>query len=347
MKPEVSVIIPTYNSEAYITKALESVFAQTYHNFEVILVDDASIDSTVRIARNFKDCRLKILENEQNKGVSYGRNLAIKRATGKWIALLDSDDWYAPRRLERLVAMGEANKADLMTDNLYLINEGQKEHWSTLSIECLYLKLSPFALIDAVKFATSDRLSPITAKRSWSLGYTKPLIRRRFLLDNQIQYDENLQVGEDFTLYLECLRQGAQFYFSEQPYYYYRTREASLSARKPIDYLAESCAITQNFINSEVDSSGQSRLLKTLLENLVIFQKRLAFYHLLENIRAGRLWSAIARIIDCPSLISDLYQKSFAVLCKKVKGLLSDQAVKTSDQPSSYSDLIKPLQLLK
>ena len=347
MKPEVSVIIPTYNSENYITKALQSIFAQTYSNFEVILVDDASSDSTVRIARSFKDRRLAILENRHNQGVSYGRNLGIERAKGKWIALLDSDDWYAPRRLERLVDMGEAKNADLIADDLYLINEGQGKYWSTLRSECSQLELSPIALVDAVKFVESDRPSPIYAKRSWSLGYTKPLIRREFLLENQIWYDENLQVGEDFTLYLECLRHKAQFYLLEKAYYYYRTREESLSKRKPIKYLAESCAITQNFINREVNSPEQSRLLKTLLENLIIFQKRLTFYHLLESIKERKLRLAIAYIINRPYVVVDLCQKSWAVLLRKVRELFAEKPAISFNKPYLYPDLKELLQVLK
>ncbi|MEL6495681.1 MAG: glycosyltransferase family 2 protein [Cyanobacteria bacterium J06623_7] len=347
MKPEVSVIIPTYNSGAYITQALQSVFAQTYSNFEVILIDDASADSTVRIAHSFRDPRLRIIINEQNRGVSYGRNLGIQEARGKWVALLDSDDWYATDRLEKLVAMGEAKNADLIADDLYLIDEGKREHWSTLRAECSQINLPSIALIDAVDFATSDRLAAINAKQSWSLGYTKPLMRRDFLLTNQIRYDEDLKVGEDFTLYLECLRRQAKFYLLEQAYYYYRTREVSLSTRKPTEYLAESCAITQNFINREAQGLKKSVLLETLLENLRIFQKRLAFYELLLSIRERKMDLALAQVVERPDLATDLCRKSWTVLGKKIKRAFTSPALEQSDKPSFYPDLRDLLQGLK
>lgn len=334
MKPEVSVIIPTYNSEQYIAKALKSVFNQSYRNLEVILIDDASTDSTVRIARSFHDQRLRIVSNEQNRGVSYGRNLGIAQAQGKWIALLDSDDWYATERLAKLVAVGESQEADLIADDLFLINDGASEHWSTLREECPLLELSSIALIDAVKFATSDRLAPISAKQTWSLGYTKPLMRREFLRQHQICYDEKLKVGEDFSLYLECLRQQARFYLLEQPYYYYRTREISLSTRKPTEYLGESCAITQSFIERETHTSGESPLLKTLLENLAIFQKRLAFYRLLDSLKKQKLQQVISQIISHPHVINTLGQKSLMVLNKKLRALLITKNV----NPSSNAD---------
>lgn len=325
MKPEVSVIIPTYNSEQYIAKALKSVFNQSYRNLEVILIDDASADSTVKIARSFHEPRLKIIINEQNRGVSYGRNLGIAQARGKWIALLDSDDWYASERLSKLVAVGEAQEADLIADDLFLINDGASEPWSTLCAESPQLKLSLIALIDAVKFVASDRLAPIGAKRTWSLGYTKPLISSEFLRQNQIWYDENLKVGEDFSLYLECLRKQARFYLLKQPYYYYRTREISLSTRKPTEYLHESCAITQNFIEREINASGKSPLFNALQENLLIFQKRLAFYRLLESFKKQSLQQAIAQIIAHPYLINTLWQKSLIVLNKKLRALIINQ----------------------
>ncbi|MEY2858415.1 MAG: hypothetical protein RLZZ74_2728 [Cyanobacteriota bacterium] len=348
MKPEVSVIIPTYNSEQYIAQALESVLTQTYGNLEVILIDDASHDLTVEIAHSFQDRRLKIFSNNQNRGVSYGRNFGIRQAQGKWIALLDSDDWYAPHRLEKLIALGEAQDADLIADDLLLINDYQTEHWSTLLTECPQMKFSAITLIDAVKFVTSDRLSTINAKRTWSLGYTKPLIRREFLLKHQLWYDENLQVGEDFSLYLECLRQQAKFYLSAQPWYHYRTRTTSLSTRKPTEYLAESCAITQTFIDRELDSvsAPDDTLIKALGENLAIFQRRLAFYKLLENIQEQKLYTAIVHLFDNPCIARDLLRKSGMLLFKKLMTMLPTATESTDSQSPGYKQLKECVQEL-
>lgn len=339
MKPEVSIIIPTYNSEKYIAQALDSVFNQSYSNLEVILIDDASRDSTIEIARCFGDRRLRIFENKQNRGVSYGRNFGIRQAQGKWIALLDSDDWYAPNRLEKLITLGEADDVDLIADDLWLINEEQTQHWSTLLSECPKIKFPEIALIDPVNFVISDRLSSINAKRTWSLGYTKPMIKREFLLKHQIWYDENLRVGEDFSLYLECLRHQARFYLVNQPYYYYRTRTTSLSTRKPTAYLAESCAITQSFIEREMMflSCEDFSLLKALLENLRRFKKRLAFYQLLENLQEQKLLTAIAHLMAHPYLAVDLVRKSRMRLEKKFHEVLPPVLEPSVRQASAYN----------
>lgn len=342
MKLEVSVVIPTYNSDKYIAKALKSVFNQTWQNFEIILIDDASTDLTVRIAQSYSDNRLKIIKNEQNKGVSYSRNLGIAQAKGKWIALLDSDDWYSTERLEKLLAVANQKNADLVADDLYLIGEGESQSWSTFLTEDPH-QSSPVTLIDAVKFVTSDRLKPINAKRNWSLGYVKPLIRREFLRQNNICYDESINVGEDFTLYLECLRRDAKFYLLSQPYYYYQTRISSLSCRKPLEYLAGSCEITQRFINLEVHSTAECHLLLALLQNLSIFQKRTEYYRLIENIKNKELLAVISRVIDSPFILGDLFQRFSLTLSSKLAAIFNtkdDEYLKRSPKQNqvAYSE---------
>lgn len=344
MNPEVTIIIPTYNSEEYIAQALKSVFAQTHHNWEIVMVDDASGDSTVEIACSFQDPRLKIIQNTQNRGVSYSRNRAIKEARGKWIALLDSDDWYAPQRLEKLLAVADRRDVNLIADNLFLIKDNQQHHWSTLLQENQQVLSSPIETIDAVKFVTSDRLSPINNKPNWSLGYTKPLIEREFLLENNIWYREDINVGEDFILYLECLMHQAKFCLVNQPYYYYRTRDFSLSTRRPIDYLAQSCKITQAFIDRELLSSTNSELLHALSENLVIFQKRLAYYQLINDITARKFFRAIDRAINDPYILWDLLKKLVILSKRRVAKTFKIKQVERSSYPQDeqkyYSDTI-------
>ena len=324
MNPEVSVIIPTYNSEAYIAQALESVLNQTYRNFEIVLIDDASTDSTLNIAKNFNDRRLRIISNKQNRGVSYGRNCGIKAAKGSWIALLDSDDWYASQRLEKLLSVAKKENADLVADDLNLIRDRELQPWGSL-LEESNRPISKVQSIDAVEFTISDRPNPINTRRNWSLGYTKPLIKRKFLLQHGIEYDENIHVGEDFVFYLECLRQKACFVLLPQAYYYYRTRLNSLSVRKPTQYLAESCEIANIFIKREIKFGEDNRLLKTLLENLVIYQKRLDYYRVLETIKQKQIIKALGQILNNPYTLGDLLVKLAGVLRKKLKSILESR----------------------
>lgn len=100
--PPISVIIPTYNGAPYLREALESIANQTFRDFEVIIIDDVSTDSTVEIAREYaaKDSRLRVYQNENNLGFAGNRNKAVTLARGQYIAWLDQDDIALPERLE-------------------------------------------------------------------------------------------------------------------------------------------------------------------------------------------------------------------------------------------------------
>ena len=102
--PLVSVIVPAYNAEAFISQALDSVLAQTYTNIEVLVVDDGSDDRTAEIVKSFaqRDERVILLQ-QSNKGVAAARNLAIQKSSGEYIAPIDADDIWYPQKLEKQV----------------------------------------------------------------------------------------------------------------------------------------------------------------------------------------------------------------------------------------------------
>lgn len=100
MNDMVSIIMPSYNTGEYIKQTINSVLAQTYKNWELIIVDDCSTDSTDEIVEQFlTDKRIKYLKNEHNSGAAVSRNRALREAKGKWIAFLDSDDLWMPEKL--------------------------------------------------------------------------------------------------------------------------------------------------------------------------------------------------------------------------------------------------------
>ncbi len=98
----ISVIIPTFNSERYIQKCISSVLNQTYENFEIIIIDNYSKDSTINIINSFSSNKIKILNIVNNGNISLSRNLGIKNSTGSWIAFLDSDDFWEIDKLSEL-----------------------------------------------------------------------------------------------------------------------------------------------------------------------------------------------------------------------------------------------------
>ena len=104
MNGMVSIIMPSYNTGIYIKDSIESILAQTYTNWELIIVDDCSTDNTDDIINPYlTDKRIRYLKNEKNSGAAVSRNYALREARGKWIAFLDSDDTWYPEKLEQQI----------------------------------------------------------------------------------------------------------------------------------------------------------------------------------------------------------------------------------------------------
>lgn len=114
MDPLVSVVIPTYNREEILSRAIDSVMTQIFQNWELLIVDDGSTDGTKKLVKNYrkKDDRIKYLErpDSRKKGANACRNIGIEKANGKYIALLDSDDEWKPKHLEDCYNFAESKK---------------------------------------------------------------------------------------------------------------------------------------------------------------------------------------------------------------------------------------------
>lgn len=120
----VSIIMPSYNTEYFIEETIRSVQAQTYTNWELIIVDDCSTDHTDEVIRIIlSDKRIKYLKNERNCGAAVSRNRALREAKGRWIAFLDSDDLWAPSKLEKQIAYMKKNNYYFSYTNYCEIDE--------------------------------------------------------------------------------------------------------------------------------------------------------------------------------------------------------------------------------
>ena len=106
----VSIIMPSYNTTSFIAESIQSVLAQSYKDWELIIVDDCSSDNTDQVVKPYlSDERIKYYKNEKNSGAAVSRNRAIREAKGKWIAFLDSDDLWMPEKLQKQVSFMEKN----------------------------------------------------------------------------------------------------------------------------------------------------------------------------------------------------------------------------------------------
>jgi len=140
--PKISVIIPSYDHEKFIGEAVQSVLDQTFTDFELLIIDDKSKDNTLEILNQFDDHRIVIHVNRKNIGSTHTINKGLKYARGKYIAILNSDDVYKPKRLERCLQECETTGNLLTGTDIRLIDEVSDEidnrlHWWIEWYECM------------------------------------------------------------------------------------------------------------------------------------------------------------------------------------------------------------------
>ena len=124
----ITVLMPVYNASLFLREAIESILNQTYKNFEFIIINDGSTDSSLQIIESFKDPRIKLVNNERNLGIIKTRNKGLQLAKGKYIANMDADDISLPTRLEKQFTFLEKNPdVAVIASKLVLINQNNDE----------------------------------------------------------------------------------------------------------------------------------------------------------------------------------------------------------------------------
>ena len=204
--PLISVIIPCHNSAKYIQETLDSLLAQTWTNFEVIMIDDASTDNTVEILKQYQqnDARLHLIEQKINTYCVKARQNAITHAKGEYLVCLDSDDKLAPTYLEKCVLAAEQDK----------------------SLSIVYT--------DGVLFGRVNKpwILPEFNPRDFLLHcsiYITALIRKSDF-DAVGGFDTSLTLCEDWELFISLIERGAKVHRIREPLFFYRRRENHSSA---------------------------------------------------------------------------------------------------------------------
>lgn len=134
MNELVSIVMPSYNTACFISETIQSVQAQTYTNWELIIVDDCSTDNTDDVVRSYlADERIHYLKNDMNNGAALSRNRALREAKGKWIAFLDSDDLWEPDKLKKQISFMESNGYHFSYTNYIEIDENSLPNGKSVS----------------------------------------------------------------------------------------------------------------------------------------------------------------------------------------------------------------------
>jgi glycosyltransferase involved in cell wall biosynthesis len=212
--PTVSVIMSVYNEEATIADAIESIIAQTYTDWELIIVNDCSTDGSPDIIRRYarQKKRIRILENEHRLGLAASLNRGIKAARGKYIARMDGDDFSYRERLEKQVAFMMDNHAvDVLGTGAELIDENGNT-LANVSLPETHDKLS----------ADMHRLCPF---------FHPSVIMRQEFLKRSGGYNERLRRGQDFDLWSRMCRK-ATFHNLQEPLIRYQTNSYKSSLKQ-------------------------------------------------------------------------------------------------------------------
>lgn len=200
----VSIIIPMYNATKYIRRAIDSVIAQTFSQWDLWIIDDCSTDLSVDIVRSYKDPRIHLFVRETRGGAAYARNLGILFSSGKYVAFLDSDDIWEPDKLEKQIRFMEENHI-AFSCTAYRTSEGNvitppKE----ITYEMALKMANPIGNLTAIY--NREMLGAVYA----------PLIRKR----------------NDFALWLKILKTGVKCYGMPEVLATYQIRKDSLSSKK-------------------------------------------------------------------------------------------------------------------
>ncbi|MBR5661010.1 MAG: glycosyltransferase family 2 protein [Bacteroidales bacterium] len=214
---KVSVVVPVYNTERYLQRCLDSILSQTFHDFEVLCIDDGSSDRSWEIIESYsgKDDRFRPIRLEENHGVPFARNLALDIAKGEFVYFMDSDDWIDPGLIE------EMYKAAIRTGNDVVINRNWYKEYDDPSAR------KPSGDFGFIKPDPGFYSPLLVQSRFFPVVWTR-LYRLKYLNDNNIRSPLLKGGVEDnfFTSLAEILQDKS--YIFSGPFYHYYQREGSL-----------------------------------------------------------------------------------------------------------------------
>lgn len=209
---KVSIIVPLYNCEKFIGKTIESVIAQTYKDWEMIIVDDASNDNSYNIACGYakQDARIKLFRMTENKGASACRNFALQQSSGRYIAFLDSDDIWSPHKLYLQIAYMQRHKA-LLSHTAYIFMDEKS-------------KIMPKGKVDV-----DNTINLETYMQTTQIGLSSVIVDGKHI---KLHFPDDRKLCEDARVWMNLLRNGHVFHGLNRPLTLYRIRAHQLSRNK-------------------------------------------------------------------------------------------------------------------
>ena len=187
--------MPVYNAEKYLRQAIESILKQTFEDFEFLIINDGSTDDSVKIIKEYDDSRIRLVHNEKNMGLPYTRERGLKLAEGEYIALMDADDISYANRLEEEVNYLDNNRDVMIVASIKddLIGENIRKSKPSKSFKNINKENEEIK----VKLMFSNVIMNPTA-----------MIRKQFIIENNITYNKKCFVAQDYDFWVECTKYG-------------------------------------------------------------------------------------------------------------------------------------------
>jgi len=223
--PKISIIIPVYNAEKYLSATLDSVINQTFHDIEMVCINDGSTDESLQILRDYqrRDKRVKIV-TQKNSGGSAARNAGIKHATGEYIMFLDADDMYAKNIVAHAYSRAVKTGVDILLYNFARF-VGKPTPLAVKS------KITPGQDLEFfTKDSYTDRFFNDFATITWN-----KFIKKSVLVNNKIFFDIDLSHNHDVDFSIRLMLAAKSYSWLDEVGYYYRTTDTGLTATKRSD----------------------------------------------------------------------------------------------------------------
>ena len=264
--PKISIIIPVYNVSKYIDKCIESVLNQTYSDFELILVDDGSIDDSGIICDKYEliDHRVQVC-HKKNEGVSVARNIGISMSQGKWVTFIDGDDFVAETYLAGLV------KPIIKNSDIEFVHGGCTNYF--VDTDSFHPEQVYTDVVSENKQHILDEFRGLVVSK---------LFLREIIAENNLYFNPAISIGEDMIFTMQYLSLVKKYAFVSENGYYYRrhntsaTRRTSYDYRQKLEYYRTFLSEYQNYINQNKTAISVKR--ETQAARL-LFDAIYAMYH--------------------------------------------------------------------
>lgn len=296
-RPVVSVVIAAHDAESTVGRAIESVLAQTWSRLEVVVVDDCSTDATAETVRCVEDDRVRLLRLDENRGPAGARNAGFDASNGTWIAVLDADDWWEPRRLETLMGVADEVGRQVIADDVHL--------WLETGETCV--SVGTMFEENDVEIEGRYRTSSIRGLVENELDI-KPIFPANLVGTGGVEQWEESFGAEWLPFLYELVSEGCDIVLVDEAMYNYRFGQNSLA--RTLGLVRREIRVTEQLLR-DVDPDGP--LADALSERLKFMQYRTPWV----AVREGKPVVALAALLKTPGSLPWFLRRKVPALLRR------------------------------